>query len=796
MWAAEQPTPRSLASRALLTLGLLAVAGLAAPAAAYEPPQRFKILTEQAGVYRLTYEALEAAGLRPGTDEPFALLNRDRAVPIWRRDADGRFGPGDEILFRAEHLLGEHSYHHDHSRYNVYFLVAGADGPALRTIDPPPLTGAPPRATLGGVEHFEEDVLLMRFGGTAEGRRAADAWFWERLTQIDPKPFRLPLELGDYDPEGDLRLRIALRGWSRPFGRRQAEVPDHVVEVTLNGQPIGATEWHSQEEHLLEISSIDPEIVRRGRSFLEIRVPERTPPGEEEPMIDVVLLNWVELEYARRGGLGDRGQETLDIVEHDRRVVVTHTAASSRVLAFGDGTLHRPASTADGTEHGFLVPTPAPERLVVVLNDDYLEPVAVLPDVLTDLRATTRRADYLMIAHPSLLEAVEPLAAFHRRRGLAVEVVNVFDIYDEFNHGIVHPRAIRDFVAFTREHWRPPGPRFVLLVGDASWDVKNEQPDPRNYADWTYVPGEVRKGRSNRMTPYDEEAPLDRNLIPTWKYYGAQGHAASDNYFVAVEGDDHLPDLAIGRFAVVTPDEVSAVVHKTIRYMSSALAGPWSRSILWITNESPSFQQRSDALAEEMGARGFTAQKIYPSTEDADNSEHQAALLAALDHGQLLVHFLGHGGRYIWRTGPPDYRKNHDLFTLDHLDRLTPSDRLPVVLSMTCYSAPFDHPAADSIGEKFVRLADRGAVAVFAASWRNSPSADLSRFLLEEIVDRPTLGEAIVAAKRRTERRDLVETYNLLGDPALELQLPSHAGGKRELGSSPLDTERPPGAES
>ena len=24
-----------------------------------------------------------------------------------------------------------------------------------------------------------------------------------------------------------------------------------------------------------------------------------------------------------------------------------------------------------------------------------------------------------------------------------------------------------------------------------------------------------------------------------------------------------------------------------------------------------------------------------------------------------VLHFIGHGGRYIWRTGPPDLRKNN-----------------------------------------------------------------------------------------------------------------------------------------
>ena len=141
----------------------------------------------------------------------------------------------------------------------------------------------------------------------------------------------------------------------------------------------------------------------------------------------------------------------------------------------------------------------------------------------------------------------------------------------------------------------------------------------------------------------------------------------------------------------------------------------------------------------------------------------------------MLVHFLGHGGRYIWRTGPPDYRKNHDLFTLEEVDRLSPTTRLPLILSMTCYSAPFDHPTADSIGEKLLREPGRGAIAVLAASWRNKPTGIFSHLLVDRLMTPgSTIGEAIMRAKRRLDNRLMVETYNLLGDPALALAIPQH----------------------
>jgi hypothetical protein len=355
-------------------------------------------------------------------------------------------------------------------------------------------------------------------------------------------------------------------------------------------------------------------------------------------------------------------------------------------------------------------------------------------------------------------------------------VVDVEDVYDEFNHGIIDPTALRAFISHAYHQWAHPAPRFVLLVGDASWDTKNIEVDDRNYANWVDLQTERGMRFAARKVPvYAEKSALNhRQLIPTWNYTSHQGHSASDNYFVAVDGDDYAPDLAIGRFPLVEPEEVAAVVDKTISYGRQSRSDPWRRNSLWITNESEAFQRTSDGLAMFLAERGFSASKVYPSAEEADNVHHQATLQDQLNNGQLIVHFLGHGGRHIWRTGPPDFRKNHDLFTLDHVADLEPTQRLSFILSMTCYSGPFDHPNQDSIGEMFLRVPDRGAVGVFAASWRNSPSRSFSEAILEEIsVPGTPVGEAIMRAKKETRSRTLVETYNLLGDPAIPLALPT-----------------------
>jgi hypothetical protein len=521
-----------------------------------------------------------------------------------------------------------------------------------------------------------------------------------------------------------------------------------------------------------KLTAIDADPFR-----LSIELPDRDPAADVE--LRVGVRGWSTVARNPADGPADHRIDaawngapagTIEWRRQDAAVLVARLPAAS-IRAKNDLTLRVPRrSTSDGRPLVDVslvdwIELESSGRLVV---EAPRSPGWVEADQPSDWRSSEHRADYLMIGHRSLLAELEPLARLHRARGLAVDVVPVDDVYDEFSHGIEDPRAIRDFVAHARREWRAPAPRYLLLVGDASWDPFHVTGDDSRYADWTYRSGEQQVFVKNASTPYAEAT--GRGLVPTMEVLSYEGEAASDNAFVAIEGDDILPDLAVGRFPVVTAAEVAAIVAKTIRYATRAENGDWQKRALWITDQEPSFQAQSDSVIAKFASETFDARRVYPKKEEPDNLANKAEILKSFDEGNLFVHFFGHGGRYIWRTGPPDLVKNHDLFTLEDLDTLAADAPLPVILSMTCYSAPFDHPTADSIGEKFLRLADRGAVAVVAASWRNSPNAQWSVVLVEEMM-RPgvTIGEALQAAKRAHPSRDFVETYNLLGDPAIRL---------------------------
>jgi len=778
----------------------------------------FKIYVEHTGVYEVSFERLVESGLgEPLPSAAIGLRNFGSPVAVWVSDGgDGLFGPGDRVFFMGEVLRGTYSYLDPYSRFNCYRLSFDDESPLRGKTLTAGETPIDEPAKFLARHHLESDRVMVRFRTRADDPE--ESWYWERLSVADKEPFRQDLVFEgfarngnhhrgnapsavdlsesireasqeDADPAGRIRsrlqsvfesaaptensihLRLGLRGWSKPRHRERTSLPHHEIEVLLNGDVVERATWDGKDHFIHEVA-VRAERILNGPNELSVRIPKRVYPESGDLVVDVVLLNWIKVEY-----------EHLPLVGDDQL----------RLFPVGDGPVYRVAVEADDGNPIELFHTSgvryrsSSELLVaeIEVGDggfSLLKPSAAAPpnDVILDhpsgLRNADQQVDYIMIAHRSLLEQTLRLAEFHRGRGLSVAVVDVQDIYDEFNFGVLDPRSIKEFLQYAHLNWQAPAPRFVLFAGDASWDFKNLSADDANYADWTYRTGEMKRFIKNSSTHYAEGADLNhRNLVPTSSYPTLEGHAASDTWFVCFDDGDSLPDMAIGRLPVASAEELEQVIDKTIRFASAPPVGPWKRNLLFIANESVSFQRRSDSIAEEYGNRGYLSTKIYPHPSEPANEHHTQRIVEILDGGVYAVHFIGHGGRYIWRTGPPDLKKNHDLFTLEHLDTLADSDRLPVVLSLTCYSAPFDHPTADSIGEKLMRIPERGAIAVFAASWRNSPSPIMGEILLEELTTPGnTIGESVMRAKHKFRSDVLVQTYNLLGDPAIPVAAPGH----------------------
>lgn len=732
---------------------------------------------EHGGVYGLDYAAIVAAepALAGCAGDRLGLSSQGREVPLRVvDDGDGILGAGDRIEWVGHPLRGKEGRYNAYSVNNVYLLRVGA-GTHARVSDARPEGGAV--ASLERTLHYEQENLMIRLDQNQQKPGdEPDVWQWAKLTHADAAPVEFGFDLPDLGGGGDVYMKLAFRGLSQvPLYTGRKLPADHVVRVSVNGHPAFPLEWTGRAEQTHDVALPASQFKPRG-NVISLSVPKRHAPWDDKnPLVDVVMFNWAEFRFGIDGDL-DAGLLPFEVATHAGKPFDAAWRGQEDLAIFGDDGIRRPAErTGDGRLRFAGAPTGV--ELSPAVEGRLGAPVLVRALAPGRWKDSTEGFDYLIVTHPSLREAIMPLARFHEQRGLKVAVIDVDSVYDEFNDGIPHPQAIRNLVDHARTSWPAPKPRFLLLVGDASFDIRNTKADDLRYAKFANNMHELAYSGHFAGIPATQykEGSLGfarRNLIPTWQYPSPEGQSASDNPFGTI-GDDYFPVVAVGRFPVVEPAEVKAIVDKTIDYMSRPRPGQWRRDVMFITDESDYFKQASDQLADTLSRDGFVAGKIYASKDEADNLAHQSAIKQGLNDGQLLVHFVGHGGRYIWRTGPPDIRKNHDLFTLDDVSALSNSGRLPMILSMTCYSAPFDNPTEDSIGERFLREADKGAVAVFAASWRNAPSTEFSKRLVTELLTPgATIGEAIVRAKKDLNDRTLVEMYNLLGDPAVVLERP------------------------
>src|SRR5262249_50476334 len=138
---------------------------------------------------------------------------------------------------------------------------------------------------------------------------------------------------------------------------------------------------------------------------------------------------------------------------------------------------------------------------------------------------------------------------------------------------------------------------------------------------------------------------------------------------------------------------------------------------------------------------------------DAATAKEQ--LFAALNRGQKLINYNGHGPMNLWRG---------NLLTADEARTLN-NNTLPVFVVMNCLNNYFQDAANESLGEALIKSEHGGAVAVWASSGLTSPQTQaamnqqLYRRLFAQNEKAETLGETIQQAKAATSDMDIRRTW-------------------------------------
>ena len=554
-----------------------------------------------------------------------------------------------------------------------------------------------------------------------------DVWMGPLLMASDTWTFLLD----DIRPSNGPAV-LTVRLFSNAEG---AGYPDHHVEILVNGQTVADHTWDGIKYETitadLEAGLLSSDEVNR----ISIEVHDDTGVTAETVYVD-------DLELIYEGPISTDGEQTtfssdagnilinnanhdlmvFDISNHEAPVHLTEVRIDGGIAQFAGGSETRQYIALNQKESMQPVVEPAPAWAKSLYERDWgADYIAIVADVR------------------GFQEALDPLLAHRKAQGLRVANISLAQIYDEFGNGRRTPEAIRTFLSYAAVHWTPPVPRYVLLVGDATYDLTDQMPGK------------------------------NRNHLPTALVHSDRGgYVASDSWFSRFDGAGPL--MATGRFPAQNAPQLRAMVDKTIRYEQSVATeeSTWRQRALLVADDEPLFDDATVDLAQDLGGKGYQVYRLQMS--QSENIHYN--IISAINQGVALVNYMGHGSKGAW--GDEAVLQNSDAQALYN------GSRLPILTALTSQNGAFAEPQIDSLAESLLRINDGGVVAAIAPSGRANSNQNLP--LAEQFYDQllngegDTVGDALYQLMRESasdpDVQDALVAINLLGDPALQFYAP------------------------
>lgn len=678
-----------------------------------------KIMADHEGWYRVTQPDLVAAGLDrnadPSTLRLFAEAIEQPILVTGAQQGHGGFGPNAAIEFYGTGMDTPFS------ATRVYWLIAG-NQPGLRINY---LTQLPNKNAY--LQQFTDAVeLRQRTTYFAALLNSDDENFFGAL--VSATPVDQVVTTPHFTATGNLNphIEVVLQGVG-------AFVP-HEVAIAVNGASLGHVLFTGQSKGRLKME-VPSGVLVDGANTVTLTALD----GDS----DISLMDHITITYGRSYG-----------AENDQLKFTARAGAAVQVSNFQVNTVRifdvtnasqpvelaaRMVSGGDGTYTAQLqVPwSPSGRHTLLAMGTDQLSKASQLAfNQPSNWHSTQPGSQMVVITHPSLAAAVSPLVDLRRKQGYSVSVVQTDDIYDEFSFGEHSPQAMRDFLQAATANWTTK-PGYLLLNGDASVDPRNFL----GFGDFDFVP---------------------TRIIPTPHLM-----TASDDWFSDFNNIG-LPTLATGRLAVRTPADGHTVVSKIVEYEKAS--GPWTNQTLIVAdrNDTDDFTKDSQAIAAKLPS-DMQVTNIFAT--DIDPGVARSQVLNALNSGELLVNYIGHGSVEVW--------SGENLLINETAASLTNAPRLPVMLSIDCLNGFFHDVYTQSLAETLMLNPQGGAVAVVSSSGLTNapPQFHLDRSLVQALFQKnTTLGDALIQAKSSIKDDDVRRTYLLFGDPLtrLKFNLPQH----------------------
>ena len=617
----------------------------------------------------------------------------------------------------------------------------------------------PDRISSATVEIELEENSAFAEGGE-ENERQNKFWMWHAIPRGSTASVTIQRPSGALS---DIHLDLFLYT-ERPFVLDATKIQAQLL--ALNGKPVEVSSvvQNGPRRYVRVQSSIDSDRLKPGENELTLTYPDIDSEHRVEASKDLLYLDRVALRAGGHfnvddlatplsteagrlplPGLSERSRLAMDVTDpwnpHPLRIEGDALLIADRIPQ----NVSRVAPSA----HRVAVFDPhavkTPRRRKVSHNqrhDGILDP--------------GRNVQALIVAPSSLIPALEPWIKTLEGRDISVLCVSLQDVCEVFGDGERRPHSIKSLVSHAVSRWPGGGPSWLVLVGDATWDVN----------------GRLKNDVKNVMPSYRGKHPY-----------------AVESWFGAVLGDDEIPDVIVARLPVRNRTELRTLVSKLVRYEEERHTPQrWHNRALLLSDDG--FEDHIAPVSQYALPQTMRHNQLFVADEPfVDNfylpepvrirlkSKTSLTLtdkvIDTINEGVWLWEFFGHGA--------PNVIAHERAFfgggsRFSDVKRLMPDAPLTMLWAFTCETGSFDYAHEKwniSIGEDLLVRHSGGAISLIAATGRGFPRDHelLCLGLHEAMFTRGlgTAGQALLAANLMgmAQRNDFepLRQFALLGDP-------------------------------
>ncbi len=754
-----------------------------------------RIVVNRDGIYHITGNELDTSGvnLTGFTTQNMTLWNHGKQIPIYVRTIGGTAFTKDSYFEfygtanRVDYSGGRPDLYLDpFTDDNVYFLTKDSTAPVQRLVTESGALGRVSSAvdlsaySFTQTVHVEQDLRYERLDNVDLNQPydTQDHWFWAEVSSQQMVSLPFYLAYPDTTNIQPLTMTAAFQGITHLDGTNGSpNVPnEHQAELFINQTHVLSTTWDGQNSRIVNVgtsANIPQSVLHNGSN--EFRVYDANPGNIA---VATLAFNWAELSYQRLY-VADKDYLKFTVPDNAQpgyyNFLIQHFQNSSiSVYRLNDSRITDVTIkylNNQGTAQGYAalfqayVQSPA-DQFIAVSDSGKLSPVKIEQVSDAGLASYDYAADYIIIASRQLDDVtgkqldqsnpVNQLAAYYNSHGTKTIVVDAAQVYDDFSYGIKSPYAIRSFISYAYHNWSV-APKYVLLVGEGTWNTKNGN-------------------GSSDLIPV--------MMMQTYEF----GATASDNFYACVDGSDPIPDVAVGRIPATNVTQVKATVDKILAYYSGKNLG-WQNTALLIAGEEEEFHTQADSVVHTMIPSRYFIKRLYTSIQNAavDTKYYGVTqdLVGYINQGAVLLNYMGHGGGAIWA--------DNGILTNDEVANLSNTGRYPFVTSMTCFAGAFDGQIGLPLCSTLLFAQDKGAVTLLGSAglgWLYNDfymDSELLPVLFDSTDYNSSIGSDIILAKARyyasyffwPQAPTMLNQYNVIGDPALVLQLPQNTSTVR-----------------